>query len=128
MKIGEQRVDDLESVRGMDENEGASQAGDDAAVVRCGDAFEDAHGSCADGDNAAAVGFCAIDLVCGFFRNNKAFLVHGVVFEVVDFDGREGAGAHVQRQMAGFDPGGAQGIEEGRSEMQTGSGGGDGAG
>ena len=128
VKIGEQGIHDLEARGGMEKKFCASASGEERAVVLRGDAFEDARGGGADGEDAAARGAGARDEFGGGGRDFVAFLVHDVFAERGGFHRREGAEADVQRDEAEVRAGVAQLREEARREVEARGGRGDGAG
>src|SRR5437764_7603220 len=102
MKIREQRVDDFEIVRWVDKDTGFAHARLNPA--RCiGSAFKDSDGRCADRDDAAVLAFGVVDDPCDFRGYLITFLVHGVVLEGLGFDGCEGAGTYMKRDITDLD-------------------------
>ena len=80
-----------------------------------------------DRDDAPPLGPGPVDRRGGLRRDGEALGVHAVLAHVVDLDGAEGAGAHVEDDLRALDAAGAQAVEELRREVQAGGGRGDGA-
>lgn len=64
MEVGEQPVDDLKSVTGIDEDIGFGGGGFDP-VIGCGCGFKRSGGCCADGDDFASILCRAVNLLSG---------------------------------------------------------------
>ncbi len=93
-----------------------------------GEGFEDADRGGADGDAGAVGGAGLAELVECTGGGFVPFGVHGVFGEVVALDGDEGARADVEGDRRATDAGGFELVEELGGEVESGGGGGDGAG
>ena len=69
-----------------------------ALVVR--DALENSRGGRADGDDSAACGAAAVDLLCHLVGYVEILAVHQVLLDLIDLDGTEGAESNVKRDLA----------------------------
>jgi hypothetical protein len=118
MEVGEDAVDALESEAGVDEEIGF------AGVAAADEGFNGADGCGADGEEALGV----MDLICGGFRDEEAFLVEFVFFDGLRLQGLKGAETDVEGDLGDLGAGGADGVEDAGREMEAGGGGGDGAG
>ena len=78
MEIGHQAIDDLELVAGRDEERSFGRKRMNNAIVVSG-AFQQAQGCCADGNNAPALFFRAINLRGGLRGNLAPFRMHGMI-------------------------------------------------
>ena len=118
MKIGDQRIDRLEAVAGIDENFGLALHGmHDSIFVRY--AFKHSRGRRTDGDDPAAVRFASIDALCRFGCNHEMLGVHMVLFDLVHLDRSEGAKPHVERDFNDRNALCAESVQNFRSEMQS---------
>lgn len=127
MKVGEDCIDGFEGVGRVDENPGASGGGGEAAVG-VDDGFEGADAGGADGDDAPAAVAGGVEGFGGFRGEFVALLVHGVILDGVAFHGTEGAGADVEGEFDDAAAAGADLVEHFRGKVESGGGGGDGAG
>src|SRR6266702_3550252 len=121
MKVGQQRLDQLELKAGRDED-----AGD--AGVRCEGAASDllsavlkgANDRGADGDDAAALADCAIDRLCRGSRDGVTFAVQVDFIEALDAERRECSEPDVKRDARHFDALGGERIKNVWREMEAG--------
>jgi len=117
VEVGEEGVDDLELVGGVDEDVGAAAGGGEWFALTA-EVFEGAGDGGADGHDAPG----GIDLGGGCGLEGEVFLVHAVLAGVLDGDGAECANADVEGEEAV-----GLGGEEFGGEVKSGGGGGDGA-
>ena len=126
MEVGDDGVDDLEVVAGVDEDVGpAALAGD--LVSGCGGGLEGADARRADGDDAVAGLLGLHDELGCLVGDAVVLLVHLVLLDVVDADGAEGAEADMQGDEAEVDAHLAQLLHLLFGEVQAGGRGGGGA-
>ena len=126
VEVGQQRIDAADAVAGQDEDRGFPGEGLQFAVAH--GRFERAHDGGADGDDAAAARPGLADLFDQRGADVQPLAVHAVFGQFIHPHRLEGAGAHVQRDVAERDALGAQRRQQCFVEMQAGGGRGDGAG
>ena len=126
VEVGDDGVDDLEVVAGVDEDASpAALAGD--LVFGGGGGLEGADARRADGDDAVPGLLGLHDELGGLVGDAVVLLVHLVLLDVVDADGAEGAEADVQGDEAEVDAHLAQLLHLLFGEVQAGGRGGGGA-
>jgi hypothetical protein len=128
VKVGDEGVDDPEPERGMDEEAGFTGGGEEPVGLLRGDVFEDAHGGGADGHHAAVGGAGGVELIGGARWEFEPFGVHAMPFDGGRLNGRECAEPDMEGEATEFDAAGFEFSEQGRSEVKSGGGCGDGAG
>ena len=126
MKVCQQRIDDAEVVRWVDENIGSILLGSDVAVFIRG-RLKHAHTGRANGNDAPSRPLGFVDRLRCFGRNLEPLLVHRVILDRVALHRLKRPRANVQRDFRHADAHGFQIIEERSGEMQPGRGGGHGA-
>ena len=126
VEVREQKVRRAEAVARLDEERRLRIVGMDAPRS-VGGGFEQAERGGADGDDAAALGTRRVDRGGGGWRDVAALGVEAGLREILRAEGKEGAGADMQRDRGGEDAAGAKGGEEILREVKAGGGRGDGA-
>lgn len=127
VKVGEQCVGVFEGVAGLDEEVGAGgEVFVGVGVV--GERFDGADGGGADGDDTLVIGSGVVELLNGGGFDGDGFIMHGVLVEVVDTDGGEGAEPDVEGDVGLGDAFDGEGVEHIFGEVEAGGGGGDGSG
>ena len=126
VKVGDQGVDACDGDARMKEKiGGAKRVGLDAPLA---DALQNPQGSGADGANL----FSRCPGVVDFFQivsvDEILFRVHGMVADVFGFDGGESAPAYVEDDFGRLDSLLLEGLESAVFKVESGGGGGDGAG
>ena len=118
MEVGDEGVDALERITGIDEDVGIAGTGGQGAVGG-GGAFQGAHGGGADADDPAAVFAGGVDDLGAFAADLVIFAVHFVLGSVLFLDGAEGAQADVKQDGRYLDAHGAHFFEQFGGEMQS---------
>lgn len=126
VEVSEDRFYDSKFVAGVDEEVRFGGDGADFWVL-LGGVLEGADSGGADGDDAAGIAAGAIDFVGSFFRDGIRFWVERVIFDFIDTHRLECAEADVEGDLGGFDSAVADAGDDFGSEVESGSGGGDGA-
>ncbi|MDT4832384.1 hypothetical protein FQZ97_659400 [compost metagenome] len=118
MEVGDQGIDQPETVARGDEDIGVAVAGGQRAV-RLRGRFQGAQRSRADRDHAAAAGARLAHGLGQFLGDGIPLRMHLVLGQVLGAHRLEGAGTHVQRQEGAAHAGGIQPREQRVIEMQA---------
>jgi len=117
MEIGNQGIDTADPIAGENENLGISGKRLDRTIDDGG--FQCTQHRGTDGDDAAATGLGGRNLGAQFGAHIQPFTVHDMVFQIFRTHGLEGAGAHMQSNVAELYVFGLQLRQDLLVEMQT---------
>ena len=123
MEVGDQPVQHLEPVAGIDENVRPTGGGGHGAVLG-GPAFDGAAGGGADADDPSAAALGLIDEICRLLWDDAVFAVHLVALNGVFLHGSEGAKPHMECYVSNLYTHCLHTLQKLRSEVKSGGGGG----
>ena len=122
VKIGQQDIHRLETIRRMDEQPGPAPRGHDLARVPGGHRFKHPQRGRAHRHHPPSLAPGGDDGRRRVRSQLEILLVHGVRRQILRFHGRESAGTDMQGDKAGAHPQAPEGRQQFRGEMQAGRG------
>src|SRR6185312_12717802 len=97
MEIGDQSVNQLETIARRDKEACRAMIGQCLTCMNAGHALQDAHSRSANGNHASTLAACLENKLGSCFVKIDLLAMHLVFAEILDLDGPEGIKPHMQR-------------------------------